>query len=399
MRELTTRALARLAREPNGRAKLLESDSAIALLLKLSHSETEQQEAVRGNCLAAMTELGRDVPCRAALIAAGGVEQLVVTAPGEVEALQPAALAALRGMMMAQPGLEQAIAAGAISAMISLLAAPSPAVREKVWRKPSCPPHRPPAIPHRPPATPHRPPAPHTALLPPTPPCTHPCTRCTHPCTLHTQPHAPCLAAQAALCLGSLTVETKEKEAARTEGGIGLLVGLLESEAAPEAGPEGDAVLTAVRYSGQRVVLNRLPLPLTTYSSLLSPPSSSLPTPHHSPLGPHSSSLSTHQVLACLASLTADSPGKMAAVEHGAYKGLLPLLERAMELEMEQAMTSATCTQTVHLTKCIANVAEHPKGRKHLQPALYSLRPLAQSAEPLVAKHAESAVAVVTWMP
>jgi len=284
VRELTTRALARLAREPNGRAKLLESDSAIALLLKLSHSETEQQEAVRGNCLAAMSELGRDVPCRAALIAAGGVEQLVVTAPGEVEALQPAALAALRGMMMAQPGLEQAIAAGAISAMISLLAAPSPAVREK-----------------------------------------------------------------AALCLGSLTVETKEKEAARTEGGIGLLVGLLESEAAPEAGPEGDAVLTAV--------------------------------------------------LACLASLTADSPGKMAAVEHGAYKGLLPLLERAMELEMEQAMTSATCTQTVHLTKCIANVAEHPKGRKHLQPALYSLRPLAQSAEPLVAKHAESAVAVVTWMP
>ena len=104
-------------------------------------------------------------------------------------------------------------------------------------------------------------------------------------------------------------------------------------------------------------------------------------------------------MLACLASLTADSPGKMQAVEHGAYKGLLPLLERAMELEMQQAMTSATCTQTVHLTKCIANVAEHPKGRKHLQPALYSLRPLAQSAEPLVAKHAESAVAVVTWMP
>ena len=174
MRELTTRALARLAREPNGKAHLLESDSAIALLLKLGHGEKEKEEAVRGNCLAAMIELGRDVPCRAALIAAGGVEQLVATAPSEVEALQPAALAALRGMMMAQPGLEQAIATGAISAMISLLSAPAPAVREKVSR----------------PLTPsHRRAHPHTR-------CTHPvhplCTLCAHrtPCT---QPHAPCL--------------------------------------------------------------------------------------------------------------------------------------------------------------------------------------------------------------
>lgn len=171
MRELTTRALARLAREPNGRAGLLESDSAIALLLKLGDSDKEEQEEVRGNCLAAMIELGRDVPCRAALIAAGGVEQLVATAPSEVEALQPAALAALRGMMMALPGLEQAIAAGAISAMISLLAAPAAAVREKV--APTPPPPAPPYYPSH---------------------CrAHPCTRCTHtplhplhpPCTLH----------------------------------------------------------------------------------------------------------------------------------------------------------------------------------------------------------------------
>ena len=104
-------------------------------------------------------------------------------------------------------------------------------------------------------------------------------------------------------------------------------------------------------------------------------------------------------MLACLASLTADSPGKMEAVAHEAYTGLLPLLERAMQLELEGRMSHATCTQTVHLTKCIANVAEHPKGRKKLQPALRYLRPLAQSAEPLVAKHAESAVAGVTWKP
>lgn len=174
MRELTTRALARLAREPNGRAGLLESDSAIALLLKLGDSDKEEQEEVRGNCLAAMIELGRDVPCRAALIAAGGVEQLVATAPSEVEALQPAALAALRGMMMALPGLEQAIAAGAISAMISLLAAPAAAVREKVAPTP------------RPP---HRRTTPRTAVLTLAPAAhTHPCTRCTPlaPCTLHT---------------------------------------------------------------------------------------------------------------------------------------------------------------------------------------------------------------------
>lgn len=171
MRELTTRALARLAREPNGRAGLLESDSAIALLLKLGDSDKEEQEEVRGNCLAAMIELGRDVPCRAALIAAGGVEQLVATAPSEVEALQPAALAALRGMMMALPGLEQAIAAGAISAMISLLAAPAAAVREKVAPTP------------RPP---HRRTTPRTAVLTLAPAAhTHPCTRCTPPCTLH----------------------------------------------------------------------------------------------------------------------------------------------------------------------------------------------------------------------
>ena len=43
-------------------------------------------------------------------------------------------------------------------------------------------------------------------------------------------------------------MEAKEKEAARSQGGLRLLVTLLEREAAPEAGPEGDAVLTAVRH-------------------------------------------------------------------------------------------------------------------------------------------------------
>ena len=62
-------------------------------------------------------------------------------------------------------------------------------------------------------------------------------------------------------------------------------------------------------------------------------------------------------------------------------------------------MSHSNCTQTVNLTKCVANIAEHPKGRKKLQAALVQLQPLTQSAESLVRKHAESAVAVVTWKP
>ena len=89
----------------------------------------------------------------------------------------------------------------------------------------------------------------------------------------------------------------------------------------------------------------------------------------------------------------------MVAVELKAHIHLLPLLSYATELELQGAMSYATCTQAVNVCKCIANLAEHPKGRKKLQPALRHLRPLAQSAEPLVAKHAESAVAVVTWKP
>ena len=78
------------------------------------------------------------------------------------------------------------------------------------------------------------PPAPPPTPPPPPPPPRPPSTTPTHP--------------QAALCLGALSVEAKEKEAARSQGGLRLLVTLLEREAAPEAGPEGDAVLTAVRH-------------------------------------------------------------------------------------------------------------------------------------------------------
>ena len=73
-------------------------------------------------------------------------------------------------------------------------------------------------------------------------------------------------------------MEAKEKAAARKEGGIALLVGLLGSEAAPDAGPEGEAVLTAVRCSGQRVVLKPTTSTTTTtdfYVLLLAPHCSS----------------------------------------------------------------------------------------------------------------------------
>ena len=89
----------------------------------------------------------------------------------------------------------------------------------------------------------------------------------------------------------------------------------------------------------------------------------------------------------------------MVAVELKAHIHLLPLLSYATELELQGAMSYATCTQAVNVCKCIANLAEHPKGRKKLQPALEYLRPLTESAEPLVRKHAASAVERVTWKP
>lgn len=147
----------------------------------------------------------------------------------------------------------------------------------------------------------------------------------------------------AAWCLAALTVELREKAAARKGEAIGAVVSLLRVE-------RDVATQTAA--------------------------------------------------LAALMSLTAENEAKTEAVRtHKVVEVLLPMLERSALLELQGNMNPATCTQTVNLAKCIANLAEEPKGRKQLQPALAQLEPLTESAEPLVRKHAASAVERVTWKP
>ena len=273
VRTLTSSALARLAREPNGREQMLKH-SSIKVLQKLVKDSVQE---VRANCLTAILELGRDPSGCAALIDAGCVKLLVDAAPAEAPELQAPSLAALRICMMQSAGLAEAIATGAILTMIGMLAAESPSTRE-----------------------------------------------------------------YAALCLAALTVELGEKTVARKGDAIGKLVELLETEAEAKA-------VTAQ--------------------------------------------------LAALMSLTVENEGKHEAVEKKAYKVLLPLLQQSALLELQGGMTPATCTLTVNVAKCIANIAEAPKGRKKLQPALEQLRPLAESSEMLVRKHAAAAVERVTWKP
>lgn len=94
-----------------------------------------------------------------------------------------------------------------------------------------------------------------------------------------------------------------------------------------------------------------------------------------------------------------DNACKHAAVTEGAVSALVPLLQDGLALELGRAMDHATSALTVYVTKCIANLADHPLGRKQLQPALADLQPLAESDEPLVRKHAAIAIERVKWEP
>ena len=62
-------------------------------------------------------------------------------------------------------------------------------------------------------------------------------------------------------------------------------------------------------------------------------------------------------------------------------------------------MDETTSKMTVNVAKCMALLSEVPRARKQLQPCLNQLRPLAESAQPLVQKHASAAVAAVAWKP
>ena len=58
-----------------------------------------------------------------------------------------------------------------------------------------------------------------------------------------------------------------------------------------------------------------------------------------------------------------------------------------------------TASLTVYVVKCMASVADHPKGRKQLQSCLDQLEVLALSQEELVKKHTLIAIERITWKP
>ena len=152
---------------------------------------------------------------------------------------------------------------------------------------------------------------------------------------------APAAREQSAYCLAALTVRPTEKQAALKAGVVPKLVALLRDPNAP--------VRTAAAGG--------------------------------------------------LMSMAADVESKKAAVDAGAVAALAPLLDESLALELRGAMDETTSKMTVNVAKCMALLSEDPRARKQLQPCLNQLRPLAESAQPLVQKHASAAVAAVAWKP
>ena len=152
---------------------------------------------------------------------------------------------------------------------------------------------------------------------------------------------APAAREQSAYCLAALTVRPTEKQAALKAGVVPKLVALLRDPNAP--------VRTAAAGG--------------------------------------------------LMSMAADVESKKAAVDAAAVAALAPLLDESLALELRGAMDETTSKMTVNVAKCMALLSEDPRARKQLQPCLSQLRPLAESAQPLVQKHASAAVAAVAWKP
>ena len=103
---------------------------------------------------------------------------------------------------------------------------------------------------------------------------------------------------------------------------------------------------------------------------------------------------------AALMSLTIDNDCKAEAVKQGAVKSLSPLLQNAIEAELAVGLDHSNTTLTANVTKCMANLAEHPLGRKQLHAAaLGDLIALAETSEELMTKNVAIAVQKVTWKP
>ena len=103
---------------------------------------------------------------------------------------------------------------------------------------------------------------------------------------------------------------------------------------------------------------------------------------------------------ALLMSLTIDNECKTEAVRLGAVKELTPLVQIALQEELTNELDYSNSTLFANVTKCIANLAEYPAGRKQLkQRALPDLKPLADAQDSFVGKHTTIAVEKVQWQP
>jgi len=103
---------------------------------------------------------------------------------------------------------------------------------------------------------------------------------------------------------------------------------------------------------------------------------------------------------AALMSLTIDNEAKAEAVRAGAVKALAPLLQNAIETELAVGIDNTNSTLTANVLKCMANMAEHPLGRKQLQSAaLGDLIALAETNDELMTKNVDIAMAKVKWQP
>ena len=72
----------------------------------------------------------------------------------------------------------------------------------------------------------------------------------------------------------------------------------------------------------------------------------------------------------------------------------------AIEAELAVGLDHSNTTLTANVTKCMANLAEHPLGRKQLHAAaLGDLIALAETSEELMTKNVAIAVQKVTWKP
>jgi len=103
---------------------------------------------------------------------------------------------------------------------------------------------------------------------------------------------------------------------------------------------------------------------------------------------------------ATLMSLTIDNEAKAEAVRAGAVKALAPLLQNAIETELSNGLGHANSTLYANVLKCMANLAEHPLGRKQLrEAALGDLIALQETADELMNKNTMIATAKITWNP